>query len=155
MNRRQLLFGTVLMLLFLTVTMPNQAFSATTRTFSSRGGIAITNSSNNQKASPYPSAITVSGVAGTVKKIRVKLNNYSHPYPSDVGVYLVGPRGQNIVLMNNVGGDIPVSGSNLAEPTVRPIMAPTGSLSMLRQNRMIPVYPSSMASTPTANGNCT
>lgn len=127
MNRRQLLFGTVLMLLFLTVTMPNQAFSATTRTFSSRGGIAITNSSNNQKASPYPSAITVSGVAGTVKKIRVKLNNYSHPYPSDVGVYLVGPRGQNIVLMNNVGGDIPVSGSNLVLDDAGALLATPGT----------------------------
>ncbi len=56
------------------------------------------------KATPYPSAIAVAGLSGTVSKLTVTLTNFCHTWPSDVGALLVGPSGQKVVLFANVGG---------------------------------------------------
>src|SRR6266487_1038855 len=64
-------------------------------TFSNSGTITINDgtancSSPNQpspgpsKAAPYPSAITVSGLTGTVKDVNVTLTGLSHTFPDDV-----------------------------------------------------------------------
>ncbi|HET7434970.1 MAG TPA: Calx-beta domain-containing protein [Thermoanaerobaculia bacterium] len=53
-------------------------------------------------ASTYPSNIIASGLTGTVTKVTATLNGYSHTYPSDVDVLLVGPGGQTVVLMSDV-----------------------------------------------------
>jgi len=50
-------------------------------------------------ATPYPSTITVAGLAGTVSNVTATLRGFRHSYPHDVGVLLVGPGGQKIVLM--------------------------------------------------------
>jgi len=55
-------------------------------------------------ASPYPSNINVAGVAGTVTKVTVTLNNLNHTFPDDVDVLLVGPGGQRVLLMSDAGG---------------------------------------------------
>jgi PKD repeat protein/subtilisin-like proprotein convertase family protein len=55
-------------------------------------------------ATPYPSSNLVSGVAGTVIKTTVTLSNLSHTYPDDVDILLVGPSGQNVMLMSDCGG---------------------------------------------------
>jgi subtilisin-like proprotein convertase family protein len=60
-------------------------------------------------ASPYPSNIDVSGVAGTVTEVTVTLVELSHQYPSDMQVLLVGPTGQTLLLMANVGDGFPVN----------------------------------------------
>jgi subtilisin-like proprotein convertase family protein len=54
-------------------------------------------------ATPYPSAITVSGLKGIVTDVNVTLNGLSHSFIADVGVLLVGPTGENVVLMNFAG----------------------------------------------------
>ncbi|HEX7176093.1 MAG TPA: proprotein convertase P-domain-containing protein, partial [Pyrinomonadaceae bacterium] len=54
-------------------------------------------------SSPYPSAINVSGVTGTVSKVSARLNNFSHTFPGDVDVLLVGPGGQKLMLMSDMG----------------------------------------------------
>jgi len=64
-------------------------------------------------ASPYPSAIAVSGMAGTVSKVAVTLNGLSHTWPADVDVVLVGPAGQNVLLMSGVGGGTAINNVNL------------------------------------------
>lgn len=56
------------------------------------------------KATPYPSTINVSGLVGTITRVTVKLVGYSHPTPTDVDALLVGPTGQAVVLMSDVGG---------------------------------------------------
>lgn len=56
-------------------------------------------------SSPYPSNITVSGV-GLITKVTVKINNFSHTWPEDVAVLLVGPLGQKVVLMADTGGGV-------------------------------------------------
>jgi large repetitive protein len=55
-------------------------------------------------ASPYPSIITVTGVVGATSDVNVTLMSVSHTFPEDVGVLLVGPGGQTVVLMNGAGG---------------------------------------------------
>ena len=49
-------------------------------------------------ASPYPSTIEVSNVTGYVSKVTVTVSNMSHTYPHDIGLLLVGPA-TNTVLM--------------------------------------------------------
>jgi len=57
-------------------------------------------------ATPYPSAINVSGLGGTVSNVTVTLRNLTHTWPADVDVLLVGPGGQKVLLMSDtVGGN--------------------------------------------------
>ena len=55
-------------------------------------------------ASPYPSKISVAGQPTNPSKVTVTLNGFSHSYPDDVDVLLVGPGGQKVVLMSDAGG---------------------------------------------------
>lgn len=59
---------------------------------------------DNGAASPYPASITMSGVSGVVSKVRVTLNGLQHDCPNDLDVLLVGPNGQAVVVMSDVGG---------------------------------------------------
>jgi hypothetical protein len=68
-------------------------------TFSNSGAITIPAFGTSGPADPYPSTIDVSGVAGTITDVNVTLTGYSHTFPSDVGVLLVGPTGANVALM--------------------------------------------------------
>jgi subtilisin-like proprotein convertase family protein len=54
-------------------------------------------------ATPYPSAISINELAGTMRDLTVTLHGFTHSYPHDVGVLLVGPKGQKIVLFANCG----------------------------------------------------
>lgn len=65
------------------------------------------------KASPYPSAITVSGFTGAVTRVTVKLLGLSHTYPDDLDILLVGPGGQKVMLMSDAGGGGALSGVDL------------------------------------------
>ncbi len=55
-------------------------------------------------ANPYPSNISVSGMSGTVSEVVVTLNGFTHTFPDDVDVLLVGPGGQRVIIMSDVGG---------------------------------------------------
>ena len=54
-------------------------------------------------ASPYPSAITVTGLTGIVLKATVTLSNLSHTWPSDIDVLLAGPQSRTALLMSDAG----------------------------------------------------
>jgi subtilisin-like proprotein convertase family protein len=75
--------------------------SAATTTFSNSTGIAIPDSGT---ATPYPSTINVSGVAGNVQKVTATLRNFVHSCPEDIAVLLVGPSGANSILLGDSGG---------------------------------------------------
>jgi subtilisin-like proprotein convertase family protein len=64
-------------------------------------------------ASPYPSSIVVSGLSGVITDVNVTLNGVSHTYPLDLDLLLVGPGGQQVMLMSDVGGDMDISAVNL------------------------------------------
>ncbi len=61
-------------------------------------------------ASPYPSAIAVSGLTGTITSVKVTINGFSHSFPDDVGIVLVGPTGAALLLQDGAGDDPDVSG---------------------------------------------
>ena len=52
---------------------------------------------------PYPSTITVSGLAGTVSKVTASLTDLGTTSSADLGFLLVGPGGQSLILMSGVG----------------------------------------------------
>jgi extracellular elastinolytic metalloproteinase len=53
-------------------------------------------------ASPYPSSITVPTAPAGVTGVRVTLNGFSHTFPWDLNMLLVGPGGQRVLLMSQV-----------------------------------------------------
>ncbi|HKR15391.1 MAG TPA: Calx-beta domain-containing protein [Pyrinomonadaceae bacterium] len=61
----------------------------------------------------YPSTINVSGMTGTITVVQAALNGLSHTFPDDVDVLLVGPGGQSVMLMSDVGGGDDISAVNL------------------------------------------
>ena len=53
---------------------------------------------------PYPSTIDASGLSGTVSHVGVRLNGIHHPNADDLEALLVGPGGQNVLLMADSAG---------------------------------------------------
>jgi CSLREA domain-containing protein len=84
------------------------ARAATPVSFSNTAAITI---NDNATASPYPSTITVSGIAPALPTgLRVTLNGLSHSFEADIDILLVGPQGQRAVLSSDAGGSSVVSG---------------------------------------------
>lgn len=85
-----------------------------TSLFSNTNSIVIPDSSSPPTPSvPYPSNIVVSGLSGTITKLSVKLNGFSHTFPDDVDILLVAPNGANAIIMSDVGGSTAVTGVDL------------------------------------------
>ena len=87
-----------------------------TSTFSNTATVSIPTGAPDTSAgpaSPYPSAIAVSDVTGTILKVVVKLKGFTHTYPSDVDILLVGPDGTTCLLMSGVGNGSSVSDLDL------------------------------------------
>jgi len=57
----------------------------------------------NGIATPYPSCISVSGLAGSTTDVNVTLNGLSHNFPADLDMLLEGPGGQNLIIMSDAG----------------------------------------------------
>jgi hypothetical protein len=55
-------------------------------------------------ANEFPSTIAVSGVPGTVTKVTVTLIGYSSSSPDDTDALIVGPNGQQVMLMSDACG---------------------------------------------------
>ncbi len=68
----------------------------------SSGGGAVTIPAMGP-AVTYPVPLTVAGIAGTITDVNVTLLGLEHTYPADLDVMLVGPGGQHVVLMSDVG----------------------------------------------------
>ncbi len=64
-------------------------------------------------ATPYPSTITVAGLGTSVSDVKVLLYGMSHTYPDDVDILLVGPQGQNVIIMSDAGGSNDLVNVNL------------------------------------------
>lgn len=57
-------------------------------------------------ATPYPSPITVAGGPTSIGLMTVTLTNFSHTYPRDVAVMLVGPTGASTILYGQAGSGL-------------------------------------------------
>jgi subtilisin-like proprotein convertase family protein len=88
---------------------------AASATFSNANAIVINDSlAPPTVAALYPSSITVAGIAGElVTKATVTLYGFSHGFPSDVDILLIGPQGQKSIVMANAGGQNRYSVTNL------------------------------------------
>ncbi|MEO7672627.1 MAG: VCBS repeat-containing protein [Pyrinomonadaceae bacterium] len=64
---------------------------------------------DNSPASLYPSTISVSGIIGSIPttpgSVKVTLNGFSHTWPDDVAIVLVGPTGAALLLQSGAGDD--------------------------------------------------
>jgi subtilisin-like proprotein convertase family protein len=73
--------------------------------FCNAGTISLPASGSPGMANAYPSHINVSGLPTNLSKITVTLNGITHPTAEDLEVLLVGPQGQQLVLLSDAGGD--------------------------------------------------
>jgi subtilisin-like proprotein convertase family protein len=76
--------------------------SASTGTASFTNAAAITIPERGI-ATPYPSTINVTGLAGNLSNITVTLRNLTHAWTRDMDVLLVSPSGQSVILMGDAG----------------------------------------------------
>jgi subtilisin-like proprotein convertase family protein len=74
--------------------------------FCSTGPITI---NDDGIASPYPSAAAVTGAPGSISGMTVTLNGFTHAFPDDVGIVLVSPLGQGLLLQAGAGDAAPVN----------------------------------------------
>lgn len=80
---------------------------AETQTFSNATPIQILDrlvAEDPRPANPHPSNIEVRGLTGTIVDVNVTLHGFSHTWPDDVDILLVGPGGQSVLLMSDAGG---------------------------------------------------
>ncbi len=83
-------------------------------TFASATPITIPGSGTGPApASLYPSSIAVSGVPGTIQRVRASFTGLSHTFPDDIDILLVGPTGQKVLLMSDAGGLNDIGNINL------------------------------------------
>jgi subtilisin-like proprotein convertase family protein len=68
---------------------------------------------DNTTATPYPSAIFVSGETGVISNLTVTLTGISHTFPDDIQMLLVGPGGQKVVLMAGASDGTSITNVNL------------------------------------------
>lgn len=54
-------------------------------------------------ATPYPSTISVAGLSGSLSDLDVTLTSLTHSYVEDVDVLLVGPGGEKLLVMSDIG----------------------------------------------------
>ncbi len=90
-----------------------------------------TGAATGAPAIPYPSQVNIAGVAGTVTKVAVSVTGFSHTFPSDVDMLLVGPGGQKFIVMSDAGGSTDVVNLNITledtAATVLPAILVSGS----------------------------
>jgi len=102
------------------------AAPAGAQVFNSFGPIAIPAAPNTKGvANPYPSPITVGGLTGTVSSVRVTLFGLTHTFPADIDLLLVGPSGQNVVLLADVGAGTDITNVNLVFDQAAAGLVPT------------------------------
>jgi subtilisin-like proprotein convertase family protein len=114
MRRTIVLLSTMAVGLLMASGVALAATQTVKQTFTNPQDIHIAGQFTVGAASPYPSEITVSGFnEGSIRDVNLKLKGFGHDYPDDVGVLLVGPQGQKVLVMSDVGSSFPVAGVRL------------------------------------------
>jgi subtilisin-like proprotein convertase family protein len=98
----------------LTSSLASAPPAGSTRTFANAAAITLRDAAT---AATYPAVINVSGMSGTISKVTATLSGLSHTYPDDLDIALVGPAGQSLKLMSDVGGAGDLNGVSLTFDT--------------------------------------
>jgi subtilisin-like proprotein convertase family protein len=77
---------------------------------------------------PYPAGVPVAGALGTVTDVDVLLNGYSDPVPASVDLLLVGPTGQEAVIMSDAGGLLPIVDADLVVDDEAAVAMPASTI---------------------------
>ena len=104
-----------------------QTYTVDATTISNLSPIAIPASGTEGIADPYPSIINVSGLSGTIGDVNVTISGFSHTFPDDIDILLVGPGGQKIILMSDAGGPHDISNLTLTFDEEAPSFPSNGS----------------------------
>ena len=80
-------------------------------------------------STPYPSNVTVSNISGTAA-VRVRLFGLTHTFPGDLDLLLVGPGGQKMVIMSDVGSSAALTNANIVLEDAAAANMPTGATSL-------------------------
>jgi len=87
---------------------------AVTTTFGNSSPIQIVDGAAAvDPADPYPSQTNVQGLSGNLTDVDLKLSGYSHNFPDDVAVLLVGPQGLKTLVMSDAGFSDDINNVNL------------------------------------------
>ena len=115
-----------------TTQIVNNRTSVNGNQFCNTGAITL---SPSNSSNPYPSNIFVTGLSGNIQTVTVNLNSITASNPSEIALLLVGPGGQNMVILSGAGGTgavtIPVSltlsdaGANPVSSLANAIFRPT------------------------------
>jgi hypothetical protein len=82
-------------------------------TFSNTGTLLLATSGSGV-AQVYPSHVFVSGLSGAISKLTLKATGISIDRPDDLELLLVGPGGQNFLVLSDAGGTVtPLAGVDL------------------------------------------
>jgi subtilisin-like proprotein convertase family protein len=99
----------------------------TSQTFSNSSAIPVPGTGTSGPAAPYPSTITVAGITKPVARITVTLKQFSHTFPDDVDVLLVGPTGAKFILMSDALGSADAVGQTFTFDDRAAALLPDGS----------------------------
>jgi subtilisin-like proprotein convertase family protein len=91
---------------------------------------ALITINDDAAALPYPSAIVVPATAGTITKVTVTIYGLTHARQNDLDILLVGPLGQKVLLMSDVGGGVSVANVNLTFDDAVTVFLPTSAVSI-------------------------
>ncbi len=89
------------------------AITIETTAFQGSQAFTIPGTGTSGIANPYPSVINVAGLPTSIRRANVQLSNINHTFPDDIDMLLVGPDGQNALIMSDVG-----SGTDLVNVTL-------------------------------------
>jgi uncharacterized repeat protein (TIGR01451 family) len=74
----------------------------------------------------YPLTLEISGITAVVQRVRLTLPGFSHTYPDDLDVLLVGPGGQALAVMSDAGGASSVANIDLTLDDLASAVLPDG-----------------------------
>jgi len=115
----------------LTQNVEGRTIVGASNTFCNTNIIILPGTGSPGTAGPYPSHILVSGLTGTIAKVTLVLSNVAHSTPDDLEVLLVGPGGQQLVVMSDAGGSFFVTNTTLTFADTAGVAVPnSGPLSV-------------------------
>jgi hypothetical protein len=99
-------------------------------TFTNSTALVIPGTGTGPGASaPYGTTITTSGLSGN-KTVRLELSGFSHTFPGDVDVLLVGPAGQKFIPFSDAGGTTDAVGATVQLVDTATATLPAGDASV-------------------------